>query len=260
MNYKQLTSIYFSPTGSTKAVAELIAAQIPGQKESLDLTEASKTRPDYRFTENEVVLVGVPVYGGRVPETAIERFQKLQGRQTPAILLVTYGNRAYEDALLELKQVLKERGFRPMSAAAVVTEHSIVRSIAAGRPDAHDRELLAQYGQRLAQQLADVRCNYEIPDLVVKDNYPYKERHVLPLKIKVSSSCTGCGTCIRSCPVQAISCTDPKVMDEARCIYCMRCVQVCPVGGRKLGTLTQLMIAQKLKKVCADRKEPEFIV
>lgn len=93
MNFKQITGIYFSPTESTKKVVELITAEIHGNRASLDLTDAVSKRPDYNFTENEAVIVGVPVYGGRVPETAVERLLKLHGRQTPAVLIVTYGNR-----------------------------------------------------------------------------------------------------------------------------------------------------------------------
>lgn len=259
MNLTQVTSITFSPTNSTKQAVELIAAQIPGARESLDLTEA-KYRPDYYFTENEVVLVGVPVYGGRVPMTAAERIRKLHGRQTPAVLVVAYGNRAYDDALLELKDLLVAQGFRPAAGAAVVAEHNIVRGVAVGRPDADDQEKIRAFGRNVAEKLSDTASTYELVDLTVKGSYPYKEYHTLPLKIKVTSDCTNCGICIRNCPVQAISRTDPKVMDEERCITCMRCIKVCPTGGRKIGALVQLVVDRKLKKVCAGRKEPEFIL
>lgn len=259
MNLTQVTSIYFSPTDSTKQAVELIAAQIPGSHESLDLTDA-KYRPDYCFTENEVVLVGVPVYGGRVPKTAAERIKKLHGHQTAAVLVVAYGNRAYDDALLELKNLLIEQGFRPAAAAAVVTEHNIVRGVATGRPDAADQQKIKAFGANLAAKLHDTKSTYALTELAVKGNDPYKEYHTLPLKIKVTSGCTNCGVCIKNCPVQAISRTDPKVVDEARCITCMRCVKVCPNGGRKIGALVQFAIDHKLKKVCAGRKEPEFIL
>lgn len=259
MNLTQVTSIYFSPTDSTKQAVELIAEQIPGSHESLDLTGA-KYRPDYCFSENEAVLVGVPVYGGRVPVTAAERIRKLHGKQTPAILVVAYGNRAYEDALLELKNLLVAQGFRPAAAAAVVTEHNIVRSIAAGRPDAEDQRKMKAFGRDVARKLGDTASTYQLADLSVKGNEPYKTYHTLPLKIRVSSSCTNCGICIKNCPVQAISRTDPKVLDEERCITCMRCVKVCPTGGRKIATLIRIAVGRKLKKVCAGRKEPEFIL
>lgn len=258
MNYRQVTSIYFSPTESTKKVVEMLAAEFPGAHESLDLTEAAKFRPDYSFREDEVVLVGVPVYAGRVPETAIERFKKLHGRQTPAVLVVVYGNRAYEDALLELKNVMVQQGFRPAAGIAAVAEHNIARSIAAGRPDAQDKAVLQKFGQNAAERLAAVKSNYELPELSVSGNFPYKERGGAALKIKVTSACNACGKCIRSCPVQAISRTDAKVTDEGRCIHCMRCVMVCPSGARKLGMLIQFGVNKMLKKACAGRKEPEF--
>lgn len=258
MNYRQVTSIYFSPTGSTKEVVERIASEFPGAKESMDMTEMVSFRPDYTFREDEIVLVGVPVYGGRIPAAAIERFKKLHGRQTPVVLVVVYGNRAYEDALLELKQVMVEQGFRPAAGIAAVAEHNIARGVAVGRPDKKDWEQLKKFTEEVIRRLAEVKCNYDLPELAVSGNYPYKNPGSAPMKIKVSSSCIGCGKCIKTCPVQAISRTDAKVMDTGRCIHCMRCVKLCPTNARKLGFLVQLAIDKKLKKVCAERKEPEL--
>ncbi|MGN0158919.1 MAG: EFR1 family ferrodoxin [Brotaphodocola sp.] len=258
MNYRQVTSIYFSPTESTKKVVEMVAAEFPGAHESLDLTEAAGFRPDYTFREDEVVLVGVPVYAGRIPVTSIERFRRLHGHQTPAVLVVVYGNRAYDDALLELKNIMIEQGFRPAAGIAAVAEHNIARCVASGRPDEKDKAQLKKFGQDAVKRLDAVKSNYELPELVVKGNYPYKVPGSSPMRIKVSSACNACGKCIRSCPVQAISRTDARVTDEERCIHCMRCVMVCPTGARKLGTLMQLAVNQKMKKACAGRKEPEF--
>ena len=75
MNYRQMTSIYFSPTERTKGVVEEIAEQFPVSRQSLDLTDSVKNRPDYWFREDEAVIVGVPVYGGRVPDVAQKRFR-----------------------------------------------------------------------------------------------------------------------------------------------------------------------------------------
>ena len=79
MNISQITGIYFSPTGTTKSVTEWITGQIAADKQKtdeVDLTDAILSRPDYTFTEHELAVVGVPVYGGRVPETATERLKK----------------------------------------------------------------------------------------------------------------------------------------------------------------------------------------
>lgn len=258
MNFKQITGIYFSPTESTKQVVELIANQITGSRGSLDLTDSKMKGPEYTFTENEAVLVGVPVYGGRVPATAIERIKKLHGRKTPAVLVVTYGNRAYEDALLELKSVLIDQGFHPIAAAAVVTEHNIFRIVATGRPDQKDQGTIWQFGQQVNETLRTMKSCSDVPEVTVPGNSPYRKYSNLPIKINVSSSCNQCGLCIKKCPVQAISRTDSKVMDVRRCISCMRCIYLCPVKSRKLNPLILFAGGRKMKKMCAARKEPEF--
>ena len=262
MNISQVTGIWFSPTGTTKQVAERIAGQLTkeGAAAGLDLTDAVPVRPDYTFTEHELVVIGVPVYGGRVPETARERFKKIHGKRTPAVLLVTFGNRAYEDALLELSDIAKEQGFIPAGAAAVVTEHNIARVYGTGRPDEQDNKEIDAFVTALKQKLEAVPGSSKLPELSIKGNRPYRPYGTLPLKISVTSACEGCGTCISKCPVQAISRTDAKVTDETACITCMRCTRVCPKHARKLGTLVTLAIRQKLKKVCTDRKDAEFVL
>lgn len=259
MNIREITGVYFSPTENTKAVIQWIMGQLPIRQEMLDLTDPGQ-RPDYYFLENEAVTVGVPVYGGRVPATAAERLKKLHGRQTAAVLVVTYGNRAYEDALLELKLIMERQGFRPIAAAAIPAQHNIVPGIGKGRPDKGDRRKIRQFIRRVGTRFWEMTSNYRIGKLKVPGHRPLKKYHVLPLKIKVSSSCNGCKECIRKCPVQAISRTDPKVTDTKRCIVCMRCVKVCPKNARKIPVMAMLMVKHKLKKVCAERKEPEFFI
>ena len=262
MNISQITGVYFSPTGGTKRVTEWITERIADNREAewLDLTDAVSSRPDYTFTEHELVVVGVPVYGGRVPETARERLQKLHGKRTPVVLIVTYGNRAYEDALLELSDILKEQGFIPAAAAAVVTEHNIAHIYGAGRPDEKDKKEMTAFAEAVREKLKSTAGSTKLLELSIRGNRPYRPYGTLPLKISVSSACEGCGTCIRKCPVQAISRTDAKVTDESACITCMRCTAVCPVHARRLSRFVVAVAGRKLRKQCAERKEPELII
>ena len=257
MNLRSVTGVYFSPAGHTKTVTRMILSKLSDKKECVDLTDPGK-RPEYGFTEDEAVVVGVPVFAGRVPAKAAERLKKLHGRQTPAVLIVTYGNRAYEDALIELKDILTAQGFRPVAAAAISVQHSIVTQIAQDRPDKNDKKKMKQFCIQLKELLEQTKSCYEIGDLEVPGNHPYRPYHTSSIKIKVGSECTNCGLCIRKCPVQAISRTDPKIMDEERCTACMRCISVCPAGTRKISRLLYLALSQRLKKVCTERKEPEF--
>ena len=169
-------------------------------------------------------------------------------------------NYLYEDALLELKLIMQKQGFCPVAAAAVPAEHNIVRSIATGRPDKADRKKMKQFGREVGKRFWELASNYRIGDLQVPGKRPFRKFHGVSLKIKVGSSCRNCGTCIRMCPVQAISRTDARVMDTERCITCMRCMKVCPTGARKINTMVLLAVGHKLKKVCPERKEPEFFI
>ena len=119
---------------------------------------------------------------------------------------------------------------------------------------------MTAFAEAVREKLKRTAGSTKLLELSIRGNRPYRPYGTLPLKISVSSACEGCGTCIRKCPVQAISRTDAKVTDESACITCMRCIAVCPKHARKLGTLMTLVIRQKLKKVCTDRKDAEFVL
>jgi flavodoxin len=141
---KSTSLVYFSPTGTTKKIIEAIATGI--NSESIipfDLTNKASQANGFHEFKNEVVIIGVPVYSGRVPKEAVLRMQKLSGNNTPCILVVVYGNRAYDDALLELRNLAIERGFKPIAAAAFIGEHSFSSKqfpIANDRPDIKNLE------------------------------------------------------------------------------------------------------------------------
>lgn len=245
MNYQ----VFFSPTGGTRKVVEYMGEKFADPKE-IDLSfEIS----DHQMTEKDFCIVGVPSFGGRVPEIAVQRLRKLHGKQTPALLIVTYGNRAYEDTLRELKDVLEEQGFLCIGAAAIVTQHSIMPQFGAGRPDADDYAEMDSFAEKIKERLLGVHQSVKVPG-----NVPYKEFRVVPMQPQVSENCEKCGLCVKECPVQAISLENPQVTDAEKCISCMRCVSICPVHARKCDEEKVKGITERLKEVCAAYKANEF--
>jgi len=155
MKIKSACMAIFSPTDSTRKIVKRIGGYLSPAPTEMNLTLPASSRAELHFLANDLVIFGVPVYGGRVPETARERFKILRGHRTPAVIVVTYGNRAYDDALLELKTVVEEQGFQVIAAAAFVTEHNIVRQIAAGRPDENDLKVIDRFGAAVARKVAE---------------------------------------------------------------------------------------------------------
>lgn len=249
MNY---TSMIFSPTGGTEKVAAALTTTWGTASRVVDLTNAKTDFSNVVFQPEDVTVIAVPSYGGRVPGLAAERIQKVHGNCAHAVLVCVYGNRAYEDTLVELEDLAKASGFQITAAVAAVAEHSIVRRFAADRPDAEDQAILKGFGQKIQERLQKGENVGNIPG-----NRPYKKSggSIVP---QTGEACIQCGQCAAQCPAMAIDTADARRIDTAKCIGCMRCVKVCPQHAKALETSTMAGIESMLEKVCLDYKPCEL--
>ncbi len=245
--------ITFSPTGGTARAAEILASAIADHWTHIDLLPAI---PETEFTADDVCLIAVPSFGGRIPTTSAERLQNIRANGARAILVCVYGNRAYEDTLSELQDVLESRGFRCIAAVAAIAEHSIVREFGAGRPDADDCAELTAFAETIRERLADPA---EKPLSVPGAHGTYKPYQNTPIVPAETDACTNCGICIEECPTRAIGAA-PDAIDPERCIKCMRCTAVCPTGARKLDGKITAMLRERLAAVCGTRKANELFL
>lgn len=261
MKVNQLNLVYFSPTGTTRRIVMAAAQKIDLKSISYDLTVHKEKEPTLNFKSDDFVLFGIPVYGGRVPKTYLEYFSTLKGNNTPAALIATYGCRAYEDALIELKTVVEEKGFKVIGAAAFPVEHSIVRSVGRGRPDAEDLRAVNDYGIKLKRRIKEISQPDDIT-IAVSGNTPYRAYSTIPLVPHVAPDyCTNCKTCAKGCPSGAISMEDPKKTDKNKCISCMKCIRVCPKRARDVSKIKMSFAEKKIKKACqGERKGPEIFL
>ena len=263
MKLENVITLGFSPTGTTAKVLEAIAEGYGGR----DCGHLDFTRPGSRgvsippFPEC-LVVIGVPVYGGRIPLQAAEYLETLDGNGRAAVLVTVYGNRHYDDALLELVDLASERGFRPVAAGAFLGEHSFSTEelpIAAGRPDKEDLERARAFGSEAARRIAEVDSVDDFAELPVPGSRPYKERKPLPEGAPETDAelCTRCGRCVSVCPVGAIDRDRPTVTDGKICTFCCACIRVCPEKARKLTFEPIVAATKRLHENCAERREPE---
>lgn len=249
----KLNRLYFSPTGGTEKVVKLLSDAWDCEKCDLDFSVCDG---DYActFGREELCIIGVPSFGGRVPAVALEHLRRMKADGTPAILVAAYGNRDYDDTLLELKETVKQIGFRVIAAVAAVTEHSVMRQFGAGRPDDADRAELLSFGQRIRASGAS------LSEVAVKGNTPYKVYSGIPLKPAANKACNQCGACATVCPVGAIPPKTPSQTRKEACISCMRCISICPQHARKLNRVLLFVAAKGLKAKCTGRKQNELFV
>jgi ferredoxin/flavodoxin len=249
--------IVFSPTGGTQKAADVLTAALGPEAIQIDLTDAGGSFDTFAFGSEDVCVVAVPSYGGRVPAAAVSRLRQLRGGQARAVLVCVYGNRAYEDTLLELKDTLLAADFRCAAGVAAVAEHSIMRRFAAGRPDEADIRELRGFGEQIRAKL---EADGAAGDLALPGSTPYRQYSGVPMKPAAGKACTKCGLCADRCPVEAIPVNAPNETDSAKCISCMRCVSICPAKARAVNPLLLAAGTQKMKKACTEPKKNELFL
>ncbi len=255
MKITRVIKIVFSPTGGTQKVVDIISQVWKVPQTTIDISDPEIELNECVFTGHDLCIVAVPSFGGRVPEIAVERLKQIQALKSPTILVVTYGNRAYDDTLLELKDVLKSQGFSCVSAIAAVCQHSIMHSFAIGRPDKLDELQLTDFSQNIYDILTRVADMIEVE---VPGHYPYVKHSAIPMHPKASHKCTNCGICAKKCPVQAIPLEDGSKTDNNKCITCMRCTVICPHQARSCNHFKIGIATKKLAKACSGSKPNEL--
>lgn len=264
MNERKVYPIYFSPTGTSKMVVETLAQ---GTGFTLE-DEVDLTYPDAgaegSFTAEDMVIIGVPVYAGRVPTLAQERLAALDGGGAFAVAVVVYGNREYEDALLELKKSLEARGFTVVACCTFIGEHSFSTNdlpIAPGRPDKEDLDIARRYGKRIADEIS-LNCEKDASSYTVPGKYPYQEGvKNFPFGPVVNEDiCSSCGTCVTHCPAGAIELFEKPQLNVELCILCCACIKNCPEQAASIQAQPILEKATWLYENCSSRKDPEIFI
>ena len=244
-----VVEIIFSPTGGTEKVAHQISGQWGENAVRIDLCDPKTDFSGCAINKEDQVLIAMPSFGGRAPAVAIARLKQIAGNGARCTLVCVYGNRAYEDTLVEMEDAAKECGFRVISAVAAVAEHSILPQYATGRPDDADKKQLEQFADAIASGTEGA--------VSIPGNRPYKKSGGAGLVPKPTKECVKCGLCAEKCPVQAINlasfAADPKL-----CIGCMRCVKQCPQNARTVNGMMVSAAAMAIKKACSVRKENEL--
>jgi ferredoxin len=249
MNYRKVWATYFSGTGTTEKVvvntAQKMVDELSLEYEICDFTLPHARSDDITFTSSDIVVFGVPVIAGRVPNVLLKFLDTINGGGALAVPIVLYGNRNFDDALIELRDILEKRGFHCIAAAAFVGEHSFSNVLAKGRPNAKDMKESESFAHSVVEKIRLIYLNPDANDsenmihlesefrdttesessLLSKSNldntiqvdgtpYPYRgyyqprDRHGKPIDIR------------KVIPVTNDCCTD-----------CKLCATICPLGS-----------------------------
>jgi len=254
--------ICFSPTGTSRKIIQSIALGAGlNSPEIIDITKPDARKELLHTTETDLLIVGVPVYMGRVPSIATEWLKTIRADNTPVVCVVVYGNRVYDNALLELKDIMVKSGCKPIAGAAYIGEHSFSTEenpTAKARPDKSDLSHAEEFGRKITEKLQSVLSNNYIPEIGVSGNYPYggvTELWSVDFII-TKQECNQCGICAENCPVGAISFENAELIDIKSCITCCACIKNCPLNAKEMKDSLVKDAAIRLSKLYSERKDP----
>ncbi|MGH4117485.1 EFR1 family ferrodoxin [Clostridium sp.] len=270
---KKVNKMYFSATSTTRKVVSGIARKI-SENTYMDIAinEIDFTMPEIRekpvcFTEEDVVIIGVPVYAGRVPNVLLKYLNSIVGNAALAIPVVVYGNRNYDDALIELKDILELNGFKVIAGGAFIGEHSFSKTLAKNRPDEKDMDIACDFANQIYKK---IKTQDKTQAVIIKGNKPYRKyyrpvskegitvdiRKVIP---KTNSNCNDCKLCVSICPMGSIDFDDVSKLNGI-CIKCGACIKNCPTNAKYYDDAEYLRHKHELEDQFVFRREPELFI
>ncbi|QSX05708.1 EFR1 family ferrodoxin [Sedimentibacter sp. zth1] len=270
---KKINTMYFSATDTTKKIVSGIAKKISENNHSdiainnIDFTIPKVREEQVSFTENDVVIIGVPVYGGRVPNVLLEYLNSIKGNGALAISVVVYGNRDFDDALVELKDILESDGFKVIAEGAFIGEHSFSNTVAQNRPDEKDMLVVNDFANQIYTKIT---TEDKITTPAVRGNKSYikhskpqkkdgKNVDIKQVTPKTNSNCTDCKLCVDFCPMGSIDFNDVSKVSGI-CIKCGACIKKCPVNAKYFDDENYLKSKHKLETNYVSRREPEIFI
>lgn len=274
MNISEINLITFSPTSTSKQVGEAIVRGIGCLEVVItDLTLQGINKMNINRTA--LTVIAVPVYGGHVAPLALERMKDITADGSPAVLVVVYGNRAYEKALADLDIFASNQGFKVIAGATFVGEHSFCSEkypIAPGRPDEEDLGFAELFGKKIRTKISeaeDIERLYGVDvTRIQRPRQPFlplfrflrkliklrKSGVATPRTPQVDTElCTHCGLCVKRCPTGAILAGNEWNTNEEKCIRCCACVKGCSSKARLYDTPFAALLSDNFKRQKEDR-------
>lgn len=269
----KVTAMYFSATGTTKKVVLSVATKLSeGINGVRDLSIQDFTLPSGRqepkqFTEKDIVVFGVPVYAGRVPNVLLKYLSSIAGNGALAVAVTVYGNRNYDDALIELTDILNANGFTVIAGGAFIGEHSFSKTLAKDRPDSKDLAIAKEFADQIKEKIINqtglkpvqVNGNRPLRYYYIPKNEQGEAVDIRKVTPKTNSKCTKCMVCVRVCPMGSIDNEDVSKV-KGICIKCGACVKICPVQAKYYDDVNYLRHKEELEVDFSTRREPELFV
>jgi len=262
------TSIYFSPTGTTKKVINAIVKGMGTTKNTLIDLNSSDVRNTFApIIDGDIVIIGVPVYEERIPEMLYDFLTSLKGNEKPVVLIAVYGNFGDGIVLNELDSITKKSGFKVVAAGSFIGEHSFSTKevpVQEGRPNFEDLSKAEEFGRIIIEKMKKIENLNDALIKIPQGKLPLMARILPKNSARIFTKtpfadmkiCNKCGACIKLCPMNAIN-KDTLDINENKCIRCFCCVKRCLKKARKIVYKPKFLVSKVLTIKNRNAREPK---
>ncbi|MBC2575108.1 EFR1 family ferrodoxin [Peptostreptococcus canis] len=272
---KRICVMYFSGTDNTKKVSIGFAESLKkhlGNSLCCEISIYNFTPPENRkqmpeFDSNDILVLAVPTIAGRVPNLLLPYLSKIKAKNSLGVPIVTFGNRNFDDSLIELSRLMEEGGCNIIAGGAFIGEHSFSEILAKNRPDQEDFIVLDNFAKKVAQKILSgdysrVEIDGEIP---FRPYFTPRDRNgnsINFVKIKPvtdTEKCDSCGICAKICPLGSI---DKFNFDKiiGKCMKCCACIKKCHTGAKYFDDEGYIYHMKELEDMYFKRKEPKVFI
>lgn len=233
---------YFSGTGNSAYIAKKIAG-ITGDS-ILSMNERIRKKDISEIhSENSLVFV-VPTYAWRIPRVAEEWIRRTSFMGNPRAYFVMSCGGSIGNAGKYLRRLCEQKKWRYMGAAEIVMPENYIALYEAPKKEEAIR-IIEQAEPSILAAADNIRKEAPFPGKTVtlKDkidsslvNDVFYPLIVKAKQFRAEDTCTGCGRCVKECPLNNISLKDKKPVWGNTCTHCMACICKCPAEAIEYGT------------------------
>jgi len=239
--------IYFSGTGNSQKIAEIMAADMDDKLVSIN--ERIKNKNNKAVISEKPLVFVTPVYAGRLPRVAENYIRTIKfAKNKKAYFIVTcfetphneekYIRKLCAEIGLEFagfESIQMPQNYIVMYTPPTKKEAEIV--VARGIEKAHSISQEILLGKPVEDKNRKISVSEKIMSSVL--NPIMYGMFITAKPFYATNACTGCTTCVNNCPLNNISLIDGKPKWGNNCTHCMACIGGCPHQAIEYGKKTQ---------------------
>ena len=231
----------FSGTGNSRYIARRAAEAL--REQVTDLNAKIKAGDHSPIQTGRNVIVVTPTYAWRIPRVVADWLVQTKLTGAERIWFVMDCGSEIGNASQYNRRLAERKRLRYMGTAQIVMPENYIAMFAV--PQAEEaREIVQQAEPDIAGVIARLEAGqaFAAPRNTFYDRFmsgpvnPVFYRFFVKAEaFQASSSCTGCGQCVRRCPMNNIRLENGKPVWGKECTHCMACICYCPAEAIEYG-------------------------